>query len=94
MYVIVAEFRVEPPSVEAFARLIDRQAKDSVKLEEGCHRFDVCQDENDPAKFLLYEIYSDKAAFEMHRGMGHTTRFLAEASPMIVERMIRGFHLR
>jgi len=94
MYVLVAEFKIKPDKVETFRQLIERQAKDSVTLEVDCHQFDVCQAEEDAAKFLLYEVYSDKAAFEKHRGMGHTAKFLAEVQPMIVDRNVRGFNRR
>jgi len=94
MYVIVAEFKIKPGKVEAFGQLVDRQAKASVELEETCHQFDVCQGADDPSKFLLYEIYSDRAAFDTHRNMSHTTTFLAEAGPMIAERSVRGFNRR
>lgn len=91
MYVIVAEFKVKADQIETFARLIDRQAKESVELEEACHQFDVCQAENDASHFLLYELYDDRAAFDKHRQMAHTTRVLAEVEPMLRERSIRGF---
>lgn len=94
MYVLVAEFKIKPDKVETFRQLIERQAKDSVTLETDCHQFDVCQAEEDTTKFLLYEVYSDKAAFEKHRSMGHTAKFLAEVQPMIAERSVRGFNRR
>lgn len=94
MYVLVAEFKIKPEKVQVFGQLIDRQAKESVHLEPDCHQFDVCQAENDSGRFLLYELYSDKAAFEKHRKMSHTVKFLADADPMIDERSIRGFNRR
>ncbi len=53
MYVIVAEFKVKPERVSTFGPLIDRQAKDSVELEQACHQFDVCQSEEDPGSFFV-----------------------------------------
>lgn len=94
MYVIVAEFKIKPDQVEAFGQLIDRQARDSLEREATCHQFDVCQAEDDPSRFLLYEIYRDKAAFEAHRTMPHTTQFLSAAGPMVAERSLRRFNLR
>jgi autoinducer 2-degrading protein len=94
MYVIVAELKVKPDQVERFGGLIDGQAKESVELEEQCHQFDVCQAEGDPSHFLLYETYDDRAAFDKHRQMAHTTRFLAEVKPMIIEMSVRGFSRR
>jgi len=94
MYVLVAEFKIKPDQVEAFARLVAQQAKDSVELEEHCHQFDVCQAEDDPSRFLLYELYTDKAAFDRHGGAAHTTKFRAAVAPMLLERTLRGFHRR
>lgn len=94
MYVIVAEFKIKPDQVEAFGRLVVKQANDSLEREEACHQFDVCQAEDDASKFLLYEVYSDKAAFERHRSLSHTAAFLATVGPMIAERSVRGFNRR
>ncbi|MBI3030038.1 MAG: antibiotic biosynthesis monooxygenase [Candidatus Rokubacteria bacterium] len=94
MYVLLAELKIQPDEVEAFGRVIDRQAKDSVEREKDCHQFDVCQQETDPSVFLLYEIYSDKAAFDQHMKMPYTTQFFTEANPMIANRNIRGFKRR
>jgi len=94
MYALVAEFKIKPDQVETFGRLIDQQARDSVGLEADCHQFDVCQAEDDPARFLLYELYTDKAAFDRHGGAAHTANFRAAVAPMLLERSLRGFHRR
>lgn len=94
MYVISADFKIQPDKIEAFGRLIDRQAKDFVELEKDCQQFDICQEETNPSVFLLYEIYSDKAAFEQHLKMPYTTQFFAEAEPLIAEWSSRKFNRR
>lgn len=66
-YVIIVEFRAKPDKVEDFAALIDRHAHNSRTLEEGCLVFDVCQDPDDPTRFVLYEVYRDQAAHAAHR---------------------------
>ena len=38
---LLAELKIQADKVEAFGRLIDRQAKDSVEREKDCHQFDV-----------------------------------------------------
>lgn len=35
--------------------------------EEGCLRFDVTPDENDPNRFNVYEEFRDKIDFEHHQ---------------------------
>jgi Antibiotic biosynthesis monooxygenase len=54
-YVIIVEFLAKPDKVEAFAELIDRHAHNSRTLEDGCLAFDVCQDPQDPGRFVFYD---------------------------------------
>ena len=68
-YVIIVEFRAKPDKVEAFAALIDRHAHNSRTLEDGCVAFDVCQDPEDPARFVFYEAYRDQEAHRQHLEM-------------------------
>ena len=92
MYVIVAELKIEPDKMEVFEQFAYGQAKNSVELEEECHQFDICQDENDSSAFLFYEVYSNKAAFDLHTKTDHFDKFFAEVGSMIVEKSIRGFN--
>ena len=94
MYVIVAELEIQPDDVKAFELLAEQQAKNSVELEEECHQFDVCQNENESSKFLFYEVYTDKAAFDLHTKMNHFADFFAEAGSMIADKSVRGFERR
>ena len=83
-YVIIVEFRAKPDRVEAFAELIDRHAHNSRTLEDGCLAFDVCQDPEDPARFVLYEAYRDQAAHAGHLEMASYQRFRAAAPDLLV----------
>ena len=83
-YVIIVEFRAKPDKVEAFAELIDRHAYNSRTLEEGCLAFDVCQDPDDPARFVFYEAYLDQAAHGRHLEMDSYQWFRATAPDLIV----------
>ena len=69
MFVILAEIHVQPDKVADFAAAIDKHAHNSRSKEEGCFTFDVCQDSDDPSKFILYEVYRDEAAFGVHQTM-------------------------
>jgi len=73
-YVIIVEFRAKPDRVEAFAELIDRHAHNSRTLEDGCLAFDVCQDPEDPARFVLYEAYRDQVVHARHLEMASYQR--------------------
>ncbi len=75
MYVIVATLQVKPEHREEFIEEMLGDAKGSVGNEPGCLRFDVIQDEADPNRIYLYEVYKDKAAFEAHTTMPHFTKW-------------------
>ena len=83
-YVIIVEFRAKPDQVEAFAQLIDRHAHNSRTLEDGCLAFDVCQDPDDPARFVFYEAYRDQAAHARHLEMASYQWFRATAPDLLV----------
>ena len=83
-YVIIVEFRAKPDQVAAFAELIDRHAHNSRTLEEDCLAFDVCQNPEDPTRFVLYEAYRDQAAHRRHLEMDSYRRFRASAPALLV----------
>jgi quinol monooxygenase YgiN len=83
-YVILVEFRAKPDKVEAFAELLDRHARNSRTLEDGCFAFDVCQDPDDPGRFVLYEVYRNQAAHARHLEMDSYQRFRAIAPDLVV----------
>lgn len=49
--------------------------------ESGCHRFDVCQKPDAPKKVFLYEIYTDAAAFDIHKAMPRYLEFSKTLNP-------------
>jgi autoinducer 2-degrading protein len=82
-YVIVVEFRAKPDQVRAFEDLIDRHAHNSRTLEEDCLAFDVCQDTQDPTRFVFYEAYSDQAAHQRHCEQDSYKRFRSRAPDLL-----------
>jgi autoinducer 2-degrading protein len=64
---IVFQFHhyIKPEFIEAYKAAILEDARESIK-EEGILRFEVFQDEKDPAHFTLLEVYRDMAAREFH----------------------------
>ena len=70
-FVIVVDFRIKSGQMAEFRRLIDDNARASVKHEPGCSRFDVCANRKDADSVLLYEIYDDRAAFDAHLKTQH-----------------------
>lgn len=88
-YVVFVDFRLEPGARAAFRDLIDDNARQSVRLEPGCRRFDVVEPQDDGDTVLLYEIYQDRTAFEAHVRTEHFARFDAASAGLVVTKTIR-----
>lgn len=61
---------VKPEYVARFIEATKHNHEQSVK-EPGNLRFDILQDANDPAKFVLYEAYASEAAVAAHKETAH-----------------------
>lgn len=56
MLVIHVQIHVKPDSLEAFKQATLANARESIK-EPGVVRFDFSQQQDDPSRFVLVEIY-------------------------------------
>ena len=65
--VLYAEFTARAGSESAVEELITDYAE-SVRAEPGNVTFDVYRREEAPARFVVFEIYRDRPAFEAHLG--------------------------
>lgn len=95
MIAVCVTFDIRPAHWDAFLPLMQVQADRSLKEEEGCHRFDICMDPDGPTRVFLYEIYDDRAAFDLHLKSPHFLQFDAEVSDMIAKKEVSIFgHVR
>ncbi|HHH45787.1 MAG TPA: antibiotic biosynthesis monooxygenase [Thiotrichales bacterium] len=53
--------------------------------EPGNLRFDVLQSEEDPARFVLYEVYVDEAAAAAHKETDHYLRWREKVADWMAE---------
>jgi autoinducer 2-degrading protein len=74
MYVVSVTVHVKPEFVARFIEAVLDNARNT-RLERGNLRFDVSQAEEDPARFLLYEVYHTKQDFAAHQQTPHYLRF-------------------
>jgi (4S)-4-hydroxy-5-phosphonooxypentane-2,3-dione isomerase len=77
MYVVIVEFIIEDAHADDFRERVRQQARDSLANEADCHLLDVCIDPEYPERLLLYEVYSDAAAFDSHLASAHYLDFEA-----------------
>ena len=87
--VVLVEFVTKPAFAARFAELIAANAKASLEREKGCQRFDVLVDPNEPRRFVLYEIYDDADAFDVHLKSDHFRDFAKAIENEIEDRSIR-----
>lgn len=65
MYVIVAEWYAKAGSDDEIAEVLKTAVRNS-RAEPGCRLFMANRSVEDPRRFVLYEQFDDKAAFEAH----------------------------
>jgi quinol monooxygenase YgiN len=88
MYVVSVEFITRPEHFEDFVSRVRQQAADSLEFEPDCHLFDVCVDPERNDFVYLYEIYSDKTAFDEHLASAHFRDFDATVSDWISDKKV------
>ena len=85
---IIVNFRLKPGARSAFRRLIDANARESAVREPGCRRFDVLEPVGEADRIMLYEIYTDRAAFDAHLRSEHFARFDTESATLLSSKSV------
>lgn len=70
MIATIVHVYVKPAHINDFIKASAENHKNSIQ-EEGNLRFDVLQDAENPAKFVLYEAYSSETAAAAHKDTHH-----------------------
>jgi autoinducer 2-degrading protein len=70
MFIVHVHVRVKPESVEAFREATLENARNSVQ-EPGVARFDVLQQQDDPTRFALVEVYRTPDDPGRHKETNH-----------------------
>ena len=92
-YAITVEFRLKPGCMDAFLTLVRDNAAASVREEAKCSRFDVLvpRDGTVADMVTLYEIYTDRAAFDLHLATRHFQEFDSATRDMVLAKIIGEF---
>lgn len=86
MFAVTVNFNVKEAHVDDFAAAMKTQAANSLTREEGCHYFDVCFDPADSCRVFLYELYTDRAAFDEHLKTDHFLTFDATVKDWLISK--------
>jgi autoinducer 2-degrading protein len=82
MFIVHIQVHVKPECVEAFKLATLANARASL-LEPGVARFDVVQQQDDPARFVFVEVYRDAAAGAAHKETAHYPVWRDAVAPMM-----------
>jgi (4S)-4-hydroxy-5-phosphonooxypentane-2,3-dione isomerase len=83
VFSLVVQMEVWPGRREEFLAGMAANAEASVREEPGCLRFDVCSVAEDPNRFVLYELYTDAAAFAAHKASPHFAQWRTVADQVV-----------
>ena len=92
MFVVTVRFEIIEQHAESFRLAILENARMSLQHVAGCHRFDVCFSE-DGRRCFLYELYTDRAAFDHHTTTRHFNRFNSVNTDMVASKQLETFVL-
>ena len=84
MLIVHVHVHVRPECVAAFQAATLVNARLSL-LELGVLSFDVVQQADDPARFVLLEVYRDAAAAAAHKETPHYPVWRDTVAPMMAE---------
>jgi autoinducer 2-degrading protein len=84
MLIVHVFVHVKADGVDAFAAATLENARGSIR-EPGVIRFDVVQQEDDPTRFLLIEIYRTPADPGRHKETAHYATWRDTVEPMMAE---------
>lgn len=82
MLAVHVHVQVKPESIDAFIEATKENARNSL-MEPGIARFDLVQDRDDPARFVLVEVYKTDDAPAAHKETAHYARWRDAVADMM-----------
>ncbi|MEM9320147.1 MAG: putative quinol monooxygenase [Pseudomonadota bacterium] len=87
-YVVIVRLRIRPEHLSVFMPLVKTNACISLNQEPGCQQFDVLSDGDRRGEILLYEVYADRASFDLHLASEHFLLFDAASAHMVASKTV------
>jgi len=89
MFAVTVTFQIKDKKMAEFVPAMIENARTSLADEEECHRFDVCTDRDRPDEVFLYELYTNRAAFDDHLQSAHFKAFDSAVASLIARKDVR-----
>jgi quinol monooxygenase YgiN len=84
MLIVHVHVSVKPDCIEAFRQATVENARASLQ-EPGVARFDVLEQQDDPSKFILTEVYRSAEAAAAHKETPHYAKWRDTVAPMMAQ---------
>lgn len=84
MFIVHVFVHVKPEQVERFRNATLENARNSIQ-EPGIARFDVIQQQDDPTRFVLVEVYRTPDDPAMHKETTHYQKWRDAVADMMAE---------
>ena len=84
MYIVIVKIHVKQDIVDKFVEATILNAQNSIQ-EPGIVKFDFLQQQNDPTKFILYEVYRTQADTLVHKDTHHYKEWRERVAMMMIE---------
>jgi (4S)-4-hydroxy-5-phosphonooxypentane-2,3-dione isomerase len=91
MHILIVHAHVKTEFIAAFIEATRINAESSAK-EPGIARFDFLQQQDDPARFVLYEAYRDASAPAAHKQTAHYNAWIEKVADMFVAPRTRALY--
>ncbi len=91
MHILIVQAHVKAEFIDTFKQATILNAENSAR-EPGVARFDFMQQQDDPSKFVLLEVYRDSAAPAKHKQTAHYNAWVETVSHMFEEPRTRAFY--
>ncbi len=89
MIALLITIQIKQGHKDAFMEAMLEDARVSIDDEPACLRYDVLQDNDDPNRIHLYEVYTDAAARESIRQSSHFLKWRETVKDWFDGEMVR-----
>lgn len=90
LYINAVDLDIVPAEIDNFMAAIKENAAASMN-DPGCREFAVSVSQKDPNHVLLFEVYDNAGALDVHRATDHFKKYMATTASMIAKRDARAF---
>jgi quinol monooxygenase YgiN len=90
--VLVARWVAKEGEEERVLAVLEQLAPAS-RAEPGCLHYQPCRDRDDPARFLIFEVYADEEAVQAHGESEHFRRLVLDQAVSLLESRARSFYV-